>query len=63
LGDRTEFTDGFTKFWPSVGTAAALAGSMGLLSVALRTIPVGTGYAVWTGVGAVDVAAIGTIAR
>ena len=57
-----KYTDGFTKLWPSVGTAVALVGSMGLLSIALRTIPVGTGYAVWTGVGAVGVAAIGMIA-
>lgn len=56
-----KYTDGFTKLWPSVATAVALVGSMGLLSFALRTIPVGTGYAVWTGVGAVGVAVIGMI--
>ena len=56
-----KYTDGFTKLWPSVATAVALVGSMGLLSLALRTIPVGTGYAVWTGVGAVGVAVIGMI--
>ncbi|MGD9633409.1 MAG: quaternary ammonium compound efflux SMR transporter SugE [Pirellulales bacterium] len=56
-----KYTDGFTKFWPSAATAAALIGSMALLSIALRTIPVGTGYAVWTGVGAVGVAIIGML--
>jgi quaternary ammonium compound-resistance protein SugE len=56
-----KYTDGFTKLWPSVGTAVALVASMALLSFALRTIPVGTGYAVWTGVGAVGVAIIGML--
>ncbi|MGD9632667.1 MAG: quaternary ammonium compound efflux SMR transporter SugE [Pirellulales bacterium] len=56
-----KYTDGFTRFWPSAATAAALIGSMALLSIALRTIPVGTGYAVWTGVGAVGVAIIGML--
>jgi quaternary ammonium compound-resistance protein SugE len=56
-----KYTDGFTKLWPSVATATALVASMALLSIALRTIPVGTGYAVWTGIGAVGVAIIGMI--
>lgn len=56
-----KYADGFTKFWPSVATAVALVCSMALLSIALRTIPVGTGYAVWTGVGAVGVAIIGML--
>lgn len=56
-----KYTDGFTKFWPSVATAVALVCSMALLSIALRTIPVGTGYAVWTGIGAVGVAIIGML--
>lgn len=55
------YTDGYTKFWPSAATAVALVASMALLSFALRTIPVGTGYAVWTGVGAVGVAVIGML--
>lgn len=56
-----KFTDGFTKFWPSVLTIAAMAVSMILLAAAVRTIPVGTGYAVWTGIGAVGTAAIGIL--
>jgi quaternary ammonium compound-resistance protein SugE len=47
-----KFTEGFTKLVPSIFTGAAMAVSFILLSYALRTIPVGTGYAVWTGIGA-----------
>jgi quaternary ammonium compound-resistance protein SugE len=54
-----KYTDGFTRFWPSVGTIAAMAASMVLLSLAVRTIPIGTGYAVWTGIGAVGAAILG----
>lgn len=54
-----KFTAGFTKFWPSVGTLVAMVGSFALLAQALKTIPVGTGYAVWTGIGAVGVAIFG----
>ena len=52
-------TDGFTRLWPSLGTAAAAAASLYLMTVAMRTIPVGTAYAVWTGIGAVGVAMLG----
>ena len=53
-------TDGFTRLWPSLGTAAAAAAaSLYLLTLALRSIPVGTAYAVWTGIGAVGVAMLG----
>ena len=52
-------TEGFTRLWPSLGTAAAAAVSLYLLTLALRTIPVGTAYAVWTGVGACGVALMG----
>ncbi len=48
-----KFTDGFTRFWPTVGTLAALCISVGLLGVAARSLPIGTAYAVWTGIGAV----------
>ncbi|HWW74794.1 MAG TPA: quaternary ammonium compound efflux SMR transporter SugE [Pyrinomonadaceae bacterium] len=48
-----KYTQGFTKPWPSVGAVGAMAVSFLLLSKALETIPVGTGYAVWTGIGAV----------
>lgn len=56
-----KYTDGFTKLWPSVFTIAAMAISMFLLSVAVKTIPVGTGYAVWTGIGAVGTAILGIV--
>jgi quaternary ammonium compound-resistance protein SugE len=54
-----KYTAGFTKLWPSVGTISAMAASFFLLSQALRTIPIGTGYAVWTGIGAVGTAILG----
>lgn len=54
-----KYTQGFTKLWPSVGTLAAMAASFLLLSQALKTIPVGTGYAVWTGIGAAGTVIIG----
>lgn len=54
-------TDGFSRLWPSVLTILAMIASFALLAQALRTIPVGTGYAVWTGIGAAGTAAIGMI--
>jgi len=54
-----KYTEGFTKPWPSVLTLAAMAASVYCLAVAVRTIPIGTGYAVWTGIGAVGVALLG----
>ena len=56
-----KYTDGFTRLWPTVGTALALAGSMLLLGVALRTLPLGTAYAVWTGIGTVGTAILGIL--
>lgn len=56
-----KFTDGFTRLWPSVATAVALIGSMGLLALALRTLPLGTAYAVWTGIGTVGTAVLGIL--
>jgi quaternary ammonium compound-resistance protein SugE len=56
-----KFTDGFTKPVPSVITAAAIVASMVFLALALRAIPVGTGYAIWTGIGAVGTAILGII--
>ena len=52
-------TAGFTKLWPSVGVIAAMAASMFLLALAARTLPIGTAYAVWTGIGAVGAAIAG----
>ncbi|HEX8372840.1 MAG TPA: quaternary ammonium compound efflux SMR transporter SugE [Chthoniobacterales bacterium] len=54
-------TQGFTRLWPSLGTVAAMAISFVLLSQALKTIPLGTGYAVWTGIGAVGTVLLGMI--
>ena len=54
-----KYTDGFTRLWPTVGTAVALIASMALLGIALRTLPLGTAYAVWTGIGAVGTAILG----
>lgn len=56
-----KYTDGFTRLWPSVLTIAAMVVSMGLLALAVRSIAVGTGYAVWTGIGAVGTAILGII--
>lgn len=56
-----KYTEGFTRLWPSVGTLAAMGASFYLLSTALRTIPVGTGYAVWTGIGAVGASLLGML--
>lgn len=57
-----KFTEGFTRLWPSVGVIAATVASLYLLSVSLRTIPIGTGYAVWTGIGAAGTAVVGMVA-
>jgi len=54
-----KYTDGFTRMWPSVGTAAAMIVSVVLLAWAMRTLPVGTAYAVWTGIGAVGTVILG----
>jgi len=56
-----KYTEGFTRLWPSLGTAAALIASMGLLALALRTLPLGTAYAVWTGIGTVGTAVLGIV--
>jgi quaternary ammonium compound-resistance protein SugE len=56
-----KYTNGFTRLWPTVGTAAALIGSMALLGVAVRTLPLGTAYAVWTGIGTVGTAILGIV--
>lgn len=54
-----KYTEGFTRLWPSVGTVVSAAISLWLLTQALKTIPVGTAYAIWTGIGAVGVAVLG----
>lgn len=56
-----KYTEGFTRLTPSLLTVAAMAISFLLLSTAMKTIPVGTAYAVWTGIGAIGVAILGMI--
>ena len=56
-----KYTHGFTRFWPSVGTVLAMAVSLGLLGIAMKSLPVGTAYAIWVGVGAVGTAVLGII--
>lgn len=48
-----KYTEGFSRVWPTVGTIAAMVTSMGLLGIAMKSLPVGTAYSVWVGVGAV----------
>ncbi|MBS0348103.1 MAG: quaternary ammonium compound efflux SMR transporter SugE [Proteobacteria bacterium] len=54
-----KYTEGFTRLWPSIGTALAFLLSLGLLGWAMRDLPVGTAYAVWVGIGAVGTAIVG----
>jgi quaternary ammonium compound-resistance protein SugE len=56
-----KYTEGFTRFWPTVLTALAMVVSLVLLGLALKTLPVGTGYAVWTGIGAVGTVILGIV--
>ncbi len=56
-----KYTDGFSKLMPSVITIVAMIASVIFLALALKTIPVGTGYAVWTGIGAVGTAILGIV--
>ncbi len=56
-----KYTEGFTRLWPSVLTVVSAAISLWLLTQALKWIPVGTAYAIWTGIGAVGVATLGIV--
>jgi quaternary ammonium compound-resistance protein SugE len=56
-----KYTEGFTRLWPSIGTGVALVLSMALLGLALRVLPLGTAYAVWTGIGTVGTALLGIV--
>jgi quaternary ammonium compound-resistance protein SugE len=56
-----KYTDGFTRLWPSVGTVLAMVASVVLLGIAMKTLPVGTAYAVWVGIGAVGTAVLGIV--
>lgn len=54
-----KYTEGFTRLWPTVWTIVAMAISLWLLGIALKTLPVGTAYSVWVGVGAVGTVVLG----
>jgi quaternary ammonium compound-resistance protein SugE len=56
-----KYTEGWTRPWPSVWTVVAMAASFIFLSLALKSLPVGTAYAVWTGIGAVGTAILGIV--
>lgn len=57
-----KYTDAFSRFWPSIGTALALTASMILLAVAVRDLPIGTAYPIWVGIGAIGAALYGMVA-
>ncbi|MFI1889166.1 DMT family transporter [Streptomyces jumonjinensis] len=57
-----KFTDGFSKLWPSVFTGAGIVASMVLLAQATKTLPIGTAYGVWVGIGAAGAAIVGMVA-
>ena len=56
-----KYAEGFTRFWPSVMTVAVMLVSIVLLGIAMKSLPVGTSYAVWVGVGAVGTAVLGIV--
>lgn len=56
-----KYTDGFTRLWPSIWTIAAMVVSMYLLALAARTLPIGTAYAVWVGIGAAGAMLLGMV--
>jgi quaternary ammonium compound-resistance protein SugE len=61
MGHGLKYTDGFTRLWPSVWTVLAMIISLGLLGIAMKTLPVGTAYSVWVGVGAVGTVVLGIV--
>ena len=56
-----KYTEGFTRLWPTVGTVLAMVISLGLLGIAMKSLPVGTAYAIWVGVGAVGTVILGIV--
>ena len=54
-----KYTEGFTRLWPTVATVSAMAVSLALLGIAVRTLPLGTAYAIWTGIGTVGTVFVG----
>ena len=56
-----KYTDGFTRTWPTLWTVAAMIGSLWLLGIAMKSLPVGTAYSVWVGVGAIGTVVLGIV--
>jgi quaternary ammonium compound-resistance protein SugE len=56
-----KYSEGFTKLWPTIGTVLSMIVSVVLLGIAMRTLPVGTAYAVWVGIGAIGTAILGIV--
>lgn len=56
-----KYTEGFTRLWPTLGTVFSMIVSLALLGIAMKSLPVGTAYAVWVGVGAVGTAIFGIL--
>ena len=56
-----KYTEGFTRLWPTVLTVLSMILSIGLLGLAVRTLPIGTAYAVWTGIGTLGTAILGVV--
>jgi quaternary ammonium compound-resistance protein SugE len=56
-----KYTDGFTRPWPTAATLVAMIGSVVLLALAVRTLPLGTAYAVWTGIGTAGAVLLGIV--
>jgi len=56
-----KYTNGFTRLWPTIGTVLAMVVNLWLLGIAMKSLPVGTSYAVWVGVGAVGTAIMGIV--
>lgn len=56
-----KYTEGFSRLWPSVATVTAMAISVALLGLAMRSLPLGTAYAIWTGIGAVGTVVLGML--
>ena len=56
-----KYSDGLTRFWPTAATLIAIGLSFGLMAIALKSLPFGTAYAVWTGIGAAGAATVGMV--
>jgi quaternary ammonium compound-resistance protein SugE len=56
-----KYTEGFTRFWPTTGTVLAMIASLWLLGIAMKSLPLGTAYSVWVGVGAIGTVLLGIV--